>query len=153
MDPPLLLQTAAPHLRAGAGKEPSSVVPGRKVADARLDPVAGSGRLWRGPTGARQSGELGFTLPEQGLPSLLGRGDGLVCKARPSVRRRAVQQQKGWQGNPLADQGLEKDLALLLLCPGPVASPARPKGRRSLCGDTEKKSRRINQSVTAKCFS
>lgn len=139
MDRPLLLQTAAPHLRAGAGKEPSLVVPGRKVADAQLNPVAGSGWLCRGPTGARQSGELGFTLPEQGLPSLLGRGDGLVCKARPSMRRWAVQRQKGWQGNPLMIRVLRRILlsscsaqAPWLLLPGPRAG--------DLCVETRRKS-------------
>lgn len=63
-DPPLLLQTAAPHLRAGMGKEPSSVVPGREVVGTRPGSVPGSGRLCRGPAGARRRGELGFTLQQ-----------------------------------------------------------------------------------------
>lgn len=79
-----------------------------------------------------QGGEGSWALPcsgafpEQGLPSLLG------IVQRPSVRTLVVQRQRAWQGNALADRGTKKGFGLPVLCPGPMASPARPKGRRYL---------------------
>lgn len=134
----------SPFAVAGSGSSPL-------CGDREGAEFGGAQREGGGHPAGLGAWELGFTL-QQGfsrtrspVPPRESRCPGV--QSRTKCEKTGVQQQKGWQRNQVPENGL----AVLLLCPGPVASPARAG---DLCVETmEKKPRRINQSVTAKCFS